>query len=157
MACVQTTVKYLCHQNGHISYPRIGGCNDNNGQAKYATKFDLLKVFWQIPLTDRVRETSAFVTPDGLYQYKIMPFGLKNSPAMFQRFVNTSISNMAGCKDYITDVIIFSKEWEQHLETFRNFFDRLSAAKLSVKLTKSECCHANLTILGDIVGQCQVS
>ena len=54
--------------------PRIDDCIDNIGQAKYLTKFDLLIGFWQIPLTDRAKEISAFVSPDGLYQYKVMPF-----------------------------------------------------------------------------------
>ena len=133
--------------------PRIDDCIDNIGQAKYVTKFDLLKGFWQIPLTDRAKEISAFVTPDGLYQYKVMPFGMKNSPATFQRLVNSLISNLAGCKAYIDDAIIFSEEWERHLQTIRNFFDRLSEAKLTVNLTKSEFCHANLTFLGHLVGQ----
>ena len=63
------------------------------------------------------------------------------------------ISNLAGCKAYIDDAIIFSEEWERHLQTIRNFFDRLSEAKLTVNLTKSEFCHANLTFLGHLVGQ----
>ena len=125
--------------------PRIDDCIDNIGQAKYVTKFDLLKGFWQIPLTNRAKEISAFVTPDGLYQYKVMPFGMKNSPATFQGLVNNLIFNLAGCKAYIDDAIIFSKEWEQHLQTIRNFFDRLSEATLTVNLTKSEFCHTNLT------------
>ena len=125
--------------------PRIDDCIEIIGQAKYVTKFDLLKGFWQIPLTNRAKEISAFVTPEGLYQYKVMPFGMKNCPATFQRFVNSLISNLTGCKAYIDDAIIFSKEWERHLQTIRNFFDRLSEAKLTVNLTKSEFCHANLT------------
>ena len=68
--------------------PRIDNCIDNIGQAKYVTKFDLLKGFWQIPLTDRAKEISAFVTPDRLYQYKVMPFGMKNLLAAFQRLIN---------------------------------------------------------------------
>ena len=48
--------------------PRMDDCIANIGQAKYVTKFDLLKGFWQIPLTDRAKEISAFVIPDGLYQ-----------------------------------------------------------------------------------------
>ena len=136
--------------------PRIDDCIDNIGQAKYAMKFILLKGFWQIPLTNRAKEISAFVTPDGLYQYKVMPFGMKNSPATCQRLVNNLIFNLAGCKAYIYDAIIFSEEWERHLQTIRNFFDRLSEAKLTVNLTKSEFCHANLTFLGHLVGQGQV-
>ena len=61
--------------------PRMDACVDNIRQAKYISKFDLLKEFWQIPLADRAKEISAFVTPDGLYQYKVMPFGIKHAPA----------------------------------------------------------------------------
>ena len=136
--------------------PRIDDCIDNIGYVKYVTKFDMLKGFWQIPLTNRAKEISAFVTPDGLYQYKVMPFGMKNSPATFQRLVNSLISNLDGCKAYIDDAIIFSEEWEQHLQTIRTFFDRLSEAKLTVNLAKSEFCHANLTFLDHIMGQGQV-
>ena len=99
---------------------------------------------------------TAFVTPDGLYQYKVMPFGMKNSSATFQRLVNSLISNLAGCKAYINDAIIYSEEWERHLQTIRNFFDRLSEAKLTVNLTKSDFCQANSTFLGHMVGQGKV-
>ena len=74
-----------------------------------------------------------------------MPFGMKNSPATFQRLVNNLIFNLVGCKSYIDDAIIFSKDREHHLQTIRNFFDRLSEATLTVNLTKNEFCHANLT------------
>ena len=71
--------------------PRIDDCIDKVGNSKYVTKFDLLKGFWQVPLTDRAKEVSAFATPNGLHQYKVMPFGMKNSPATFQRLVNNVI------------------------------------------------------------------
>ena len=47
--------------------PRMDDCIDKVGNSKYITKFDLLKGFWQIPLTERAKEVSAFVTADGLY------------------------------------------------------------------------------------------
>ena len=53
--------------------PRIDNCNDNIGRAKYVTKFNLLKGFWQIPLTVRAKENSDFVTPAGLYHTKLCP------------------------------------------------------------------------------------
>ena len=132
--------------------PRIDDCIDNIGQAKYVTKFDLLKGFWQIPLTDRAKEISAFVTPDGLYQYKVMPFGMKNSPATFSMII-TGLNN---CKAYIDDAIIYSEEWDQQKKTIREFFERLSKATLTINLAKSEFCHATLTILVHVVGQGQV-
>ena len=93
-------------------------CIDNIGQAKYVTKFDLLKGFWQIPLTDRAKKISAFVTPDELYQYKVMPFGMKNSPATFQRLINMIITELDNCKAYIDDAIIYSEEWDQQIMIF---------------------------------------
>ena len=135
--------------------PRIDDCIDKVGNSKYVTKFDLLKGFWQVPLTDRAKEVSAFATPNGLYQYKVMPFGMKNSPATFQRLVNV-ICGLDGCDAYIDDVIIYSDSWSDHLQRIRKFFDQLSKAKLPVNLAKTEFCHATVTFLGHLVGQGQV-
>ena len=125
--------------------PRMKDCIDNIGQAKYVTKFDLLKGFWLIPLTERAKEISAFVTLDGLYQYKVMPFGMKNSPATFQRLINMIKTGLDNCKAYIDDAIIYSEEWDQQTKTIREFFERLSKAKLTINLAKSEFCQATFT------------
>ena len=97
-------------------------CIERVGRTTYVTKFDRLEGFWQIPLTERAKEISGFVTPDGLYQYKVMPFGMKNSPSSFQRLINKVIANLDGCEAYIDDVIIYSDTWEQHLKIIREFF-----------------------------------
>ena len=112
----------------------MADCIDNIGQAKDATKFDHLKGLWQTPLTDRAKGISAFLTPDGLYQYKCMPFGMKNSPATFQRRPNNMIiTGLDNCKAYIDDAIIYSEEWDQQINIIRGFFERLSKAKLTIK------------------------
>ena len=108
--------------------PHIEDCIDKVGNANYITKFDLLKGFWQIPLTERAKEISAFVTSDGLFQYNVMPCGMKNLPATFQRLVNTVISGLDGCDAYIDDIIIHNNTFEDHLQSIRNLFDRLSDA-----------------------------
>ena len=69
--------------------PRIANCIDQIGNAKFVSTFDMLKGYWQVPLTQRAREISAFVTPSGLYQYKVMPFGMKNAPATFQEWLTS--------------------------------------------------------------------
>ena len=85
-----------------------------------------------------------------------MPFGMKNSPAKFQRLVSNVICGLDGCDAYIDDVIIYSDSWSDHLQGIRKFFDRLSKAKLTVNLAKTEFCHATVTFLGHLVGQGQV-
>jgi hypothetical protein len=136
--------------------PRIDDCIDKVGKAKVVSKFDLLKGFWQVPLSERAKEVSAFVTPDGLFQYKVMPFGMKNSPATFQRIMNQVVSGLEGCETYIDDIVIYSETWEEHLEIMRKFFERLRKAGLTINLAKCEFGQATVTFLGHVVGQGQV-
>ena len=133
--------------------PRIDDCIDKIGSAKFVSKFDLLKGYWQVPLTERAREVSAFVTPDGLYQYKVMPFGMKNAPATFQRMIHSLLRHLEGCEAYIDDVIIYSNTWDDHLRIMRKFFNILAKANLTVNLAKSDFCHATVEYLGHKVGQ----
>ena len=104
--------------------PRMDDCIDKIGNSKYISKFDLLKGFWQIPLTERAKEISAFVTPYGLYHYKVMPFGMKNSPLLFQRLLNTIIAGIKHCEVYMDDAIIYNDEWNHHLGTIKAFFNK---------------------------------
>ena len=136
--------------------PRVDDCIDRIGNARYVTKFDLLKGYWQVPLTSRAKEVSAFVTPDGLYQYKVMPFGMKNAPATFQRLINEVLAGLDGCEAYIDDVVVYSNTWEQHLLQIRSLMYKLTEAKLTVNLVKSEFGHAHLIFLGHVVGQGQI-
>ena len=136
--------------------PRVEDCIDRIGYAKYMSKLDLLKGYWQVPLTPRAKEISAFVTPDGFFQYKVMPFGMKNAPATFQRMINKITANFEGCEAYIDDVIVFGNTWKQHLERLCELFRRLRTAKLTVNLVKSDFGDAHVTYLGHVVGQGQV-
>ena len=137
--------------------PRIADCIDQIGNAKFVSTFDMLKGYWQVPLTQRAREISAFVTPSGLYQYKVMPFGMKNAPATFQRMVNKLVRDIDGCEGYIDDVVIFSDNWSDHIRQIKRFFQIMREAKLTINLMKSEFGKATVKYLGHIVGQGQVS
>ena len=78
--------------------PMVEDCIDHIGVAKFVSKFDLLKGYWQVPLTTRAKEISAFVIPDGFFQYTVVPFGMKNAPATFQRMINKVITGLQDAK-----------------------------------------------------------
>lgn len=133
-------------------FPRMEDCIDQVGSATFVSKFDLLKGYWQVPLSDRAKEICSFVTPSGLYSYTVMPFGLCNAPATFQRLMNKVVRGLEGCAVYLDDVVVFSDTWEEHLQLVRALFDRLRWAQLTVNLAKCEFAQATVTYLRKVVG-----
>lgn len=136
--------------------PRMEDCVDHVGGARFVTKLDLLKGYWQVPLTERAKEISAFVTPDDFLQYTVMPFGMRNAPATFQRLMNLVLSGLPFCEAYLDDLVVCSESWSEHMEHLRVVFCRLNEAGLTVNLAKCEFGQATVVYLGKIVGGGQV-
>lgn len=93
----------------------MDNCVDQVGSARFISKFNLLKGYWQVPLSQRAQEISAFVTPAGLYSYRVMPFGLRNAPATFQHMMNKVVGDLEGCAVYLDDVV-FSDPWSADID-----------------------------------------
>ena len=91
--------------------PRIDDLIDKVGQTNYITKNDLLKGQYQIALTEKFQQISAFITPFGLFQYRVMPFGMKNAPTTFQRAMDYILQDLAGVSVYLDDILIFTEHW----------------------------------------------
>ena len=142
----------LCTTADNYPIPRIDDCIDQVGQAKFISKFDLLKGYWQVPLTESAKRISAFVTPDGLYQYHVMPFGMKNASATFQRLMNKVLQGLPHCHVYIDDIVLSNDTWDEHLENLKALLHRLADAHLTINLAKSEIGEASVTYLGHVVG-----
>lgn len=103
-------------------------------------------------MTEKAKEISAFVTPDGLYQSKVMPFGMRNAPATYQFLINSVIADVPGCEACIDDVIIYIDTWNSHLSQIHKFFDKHNTANLTVNLAKSAFGHAQVQFLGHVGG-----
>ena len=136
--------------------PRMEDCVDNLGTAKFVSKLDLLKGYWQVPLTERASKISAFVTPDHFLEYTVMAFGMCNAPATFQRLVNVVLSGVSNCNAYLDDLIVYTRSWEEHVRVLEQVFTRLRGAKLTLNLAKCDFGAATVTYLGRRVGQGQV-
>ena len=131
--------------------PRVDDCIDKISKAKYLSKFDLLKGYWQVPLTDHAREISVFVTNEGLYKCLVMPVGFKNSACTFQCLMNIITRGLEGCVVYIDDVVVFSDDWETHVQLIRVLFCTLRDAGLVINLTKCDFGRAEVIYLGHVV------
>ena len=99
--------------------PRIDDLIDKVGKAKYLTKIDLSKVYWQVPMDEETIPMYAFVTPFGHFQWMFMPFGLRNAPATFQKLVQKVLLGLNKfTAAYLDDILIFSESWHEQLNTY---------------------------------------
>ncbi|KAI4890648.1 hypothetical protein NFI96_026380, partial [Prochilodus magdalenae] len=98
----------------------------------------------------RLQTKTAFVSHCGLFQFKVLPFGLCNAPAMFQRVMNTVLAGLIYkcCAVYLDDIVIASPTFKQHLLDLREVFLRLEKAGLTLKPGKCQFCWNELKFLG---------
>ena len=92
--------------------PRFEDLIDQIVRASFVSKLDLLKGYWQVPLTERARDVLSFVTAEGAFQYLVCPFGMKNSGCTFVRFMNKVISGLESTTVYVDDIILYTDTWE---------------------------------------------
>ena len=85
--CIDYRSLNLVTKSDPFPLPRIDDLLDQLGKAKYFSTLDLASGYWQVQLHPDSRAKSAFVTHQGLYEFRVMPFGLKNDPAVFQRLM----------------------------------------------------------------------
>ncbi|CAM4638232.1 unnamed protein product [Caretta caretta] len=105
--------------------PPIDELLDRLGNAQFLTTLDLTQGYLQIPLAKEVKEKMAFSTPEGLFQYTVLPFGLHGAPATFQHFMDKLLMpHTSYAAVYLDDVIIHTPDWETHLEKWKRFWIR---------------------------------
>ncbi|XP_072020266.1 uncharacterized protein [Amphiura filiformis] len=118
----------------------------------YFTKIDLSKGYWQIPMAESSKKYTAFVTPNGLYSLKMMPFGLVNAPATFSRIMRILLEGVTKVDNYIDDILIHTETWEEHMSKVKEVFSRLRRAKLTARPTKCFVGYEEIEFLGHVVG-----
>ncbi|XP_076059649.1 uncharacterized protein LOC143036286 [Oratosquilla oratoria] len=133
--------------------PRLEECIDRVGGAHFITKLDLLRGYWQVPMTPRAQSISCFAALGKTYQCKVMPFGMTNAPATFQRLMNRITEDIPSCVTYLDDVVVYSDTWQDHLDRLSLLFDKLVSANLVLNLTKCEFVQAKVHYLGYVIGQ----
>lgn len=123
-------------------------------KAKIFTKIDIISAFHRIKMDQESEELTAFKVRQGTYKYKVMPFGVTNGPATFQRFINDTLLNYLDvfCSAYIDDILIYSNSEEEHIEHVKKVLARLREAGLNADIKKCEFHVPKTKFLGFIVG-----
>ena len=136
--------------------PRTDKMLEKIAKAKFISTIDLTKGYWQIPLDDEAISKSAFITPRGLFEFTVMPFGMKTAPATFQRMMRDKVlQGLESFADaYIDDVEVdTSTTFEEHSLHLRKVFERLRKAKLRARPSKCKIAKTVVDFVGHRVGK----
>lgn len=121
--------------------------------AKVYSTLDLNSGYWQVEVDEASRALTAFMTPKGLYQFKVMAFGLKNAPATFMRLMDEVLSGYTGvfCQVYLDDILVYSNDFESHLLHLAKVFERLKIHGLTCQLKKCHFVSPRVEYLGHVL------
>ena len=118
--------------------PRIDdSLNSLSGQAWFST-LDLASGYWQVRLSEDAKPKTAFATHSGIFQFAVMPFGLCNAPATFERLMSQVMRGLhwKRCLVYIDDILVFGHDFESALQSLELVLIRVAEYGLQLKSTK---------------------
>ena len=129
--------------------PRIDdSLNSLSGQAWFST-LDLASGYWQVRLSETAKPKTAFATHSGLFQFAVMPFGLCNAPATFERLMSQVMRGLhwKRCLVYIDDILVFGNDFESALHNLELVLDRVAEYGLQLKSTKCNLFRTSVPFL----------
>ena len=137
--CVDFTDLNKACSKDSFPLPRIDQLVDSIARYKLLMFMDAFSGYNQIKMVEEDQEKIAFITSQGLYYYKVMPFGLKNAGATYQRLVNKMFSKQIGrnMEVYVDDMLVKSKEELTHLDDLKETF--ATHRQYRMKLNPSKC------------------
>ena len=126
---------------------------DHLSGAQWFSTLDLCSGYWQVEHEPEDKPKTAFATKRGLYQFRVMPFGLCNAPDTFERLMETVLSGLQWdiCLIYLDDIIVIAKSFDEMLQNLETVFNRLSSAGLKLKAKKCHIFAEQVEFLGHII------
>ena len=126
-------------------------------KARDCTWFSVLDInsaFWSIPMREKDAYKTAFVTQTGHYNWKCLPFGLKTSPAIFQRILRNVLkrNDLDGfAVNYIDDILVFSKSFDEHIKHLKKLLKAISDEGFRLSLSKCNFAKNKVKYLGHVI------
>jgi Reverse transcriptase (RNA-dependent DNA polymerase)/RNase H-like domain found in reverse transcriptase/Integrase zinc binding domain/Integrase core domain/Aspartyl protease len=136
-------------------FPRINELIMSAKGASYFVALDLRSGYWQIPMEEQSKSATAFRCPMGLFEFEVMPFGLSNAPATFQRTMDFLFNDLyhKGVSIYLDDILVYANSFDDSLTLLTTVFSRLRASGLTINMKKSTFFQSELEYLGHIIGK----
>ncbi|GFU29205.1 retrovirus-related Pol polyprotein from transposon 412 [Trichonephila clavipes] len=135
------------------SLPRIDDTLDTLAGNTWFSTLDIKSGYLQVEPHPDDKEKAAFTTGQGLWKFKVMPFGLCNAPATFECLMETVLGGLSyeACLVYLDDNIIVGLSFEEHLKNIRRVLQKLKEANLKLSPSKCHLFRREVTYLGHII------
>ena len=139
--------------------PRVDDSLDLLANTAYFSSLDLASGYWQVGMAPDSQQKTAFCSHSGHYEFTVMPFGLCNAPATFQRLMETVLAGLARkrCIIYLDDILVVGRTFEEHLRNLCEVFERLRQFGLRLKPSKCHLAKRQVTYLGYNVSEGGIS
>jgi hypothetical protein len=125
------------------------------GKSAWFTTLDLQSGFWQIKMAPEDMGKTTVITKSGLYEWTVMPFGLKNATSTFTRTMTEVFKDLGNSflKIFVDDLNVHSERWQDHLQHLGVVLSKLR--EVNLKLNPSKCCFAagSIVFLGHVVNK----
>ena len=119
---------------------------------KVFSSFDCKSGFWQVMLDETSQSLTAFTCPQGHYEWKVMYFGLKQAPSIFQRHMNETFTGFENfCRIYVDDIIVFSENDKEHVEHVSKVLDRCKEIGVILSEPKAQLFKEKIEFLGLVI------
>jgi len=130
--------------------PRIDDTLDTLSGSKWFSTLDLKSGYWQVEIKKEDREKTAFSCGSGLWQFAVMPFGLCNAPATFERLMERVLRGLhwKTCLVYLDDIIILGRDFDEHIKNLKEVFERIKNAGLKLSAKKCSLFKREVKYLG---------
>uniref|UniRef100_A0A0K0F2A0 RNA-directed DNA polymerase n=1 Tax=Strongyloides venezuelensis TaxID=75913 RepID=A0A0K0F2A0_STRVS len=143
-------INSLIEQQSHF-IPRIDRITEEAAGKRYYTSFDLKAGFHQIPLDENSRRIAAFITHEGVFQYKVMPMGLTGSPDKFQEVMDEVLSGIPNCYVYLDDILTCANDETTHLNNIEAILQRIVHFGMKITLNKCQFGKSTAQYLGFVL------
>ena len=133
--------------------PRVQDLLDGLHGKRFFSTLDMAKAYHQGYVKDICRKYTAFSTPWALFEWLRIPFGLKNAPAAFQKYMNTALAGLLDsvCLAYLDDILVFGTTFAEHKENLRTVLRRLKSKGVKLRVDKCEFVKTEVRYLGRLV------
>lgn len=140
-------------EKDHYTMPLIPEIVNMIAGSKILSNLDLKDAFNQIPVLPEHRNFTAFKCHKGVFKYKMMPFGLQNAPAVFQRMINHVLGDLVRscCAAYMDVILVFSKGCKQHTANIKRVLAALSSSNPRLKPSKCELYQEEVFLFGKVI------